>query len=885
MSKLDDLKHKKRTVSDLIRLIQNKNKQEDTPNFSIFLGSGASKTSKIRTGEELTHEWQKKYYLETHSKEEQKCDNLEAKIEEYFASKEVPEWYRNSNPYSSLFEHNYDLQRQRRSFVEKEVDKRNPSLGYAYLVKLVDQNYFNTIFTTNFDDLLNESFYRFSKERPIVCAHDSSISSVMVTSHRSKIIKLHGDYLFENIKATRRETESLEDNMKMKFMEFAKDFGLIVIGYSGDDESIMDILFTLLERSEYFKNGIYWCIRKGCDINSEVKELLWRDKVFFIEIDGFDELMAEINDVINNGELPVDESFLSIKHQKEVVNNLIDNEYIKGTNSPILKRDCEHLSERFDKNLIKDFTDYMSSKNSDDGKNSAKRKRDEHAKIKIPKLSKPTPKEQAEISDLSMERYLGNSAIVKETLNNKNLWNIPDSIYKLELLEMLADVSTDWNDDEIKRCFDELIRLSPNEEKYYIIAANRTINLNQKDYYLRLASDKFCNDPFVLISYARYLYNQRDEKVDNQIRTETLIKAIDLLKKSLTINNTINSDARILLCKCYQAQYVNDTDKRDNLIKGIVDDICIKFPYHPNTLEILQCCNNKKYDKILLNDAIEFYSKADDADAMEDLYIKLISWTEENENKEDVLKKFETFETNYIPSERYFHYKANCMLKYCMFQKAKDCINNVEPSPSSDIIRIKICYYNQEYDEMEKIYLRNKRDVEIVDTYFSFKQDYCMLCDIFKDRKDSGALSNDDLILYSFALLKEKRYEDVVKLLKPYYDNPMFKTGEIIINYLFAKYNNDSSKLKEKIKEKIFNNEDFGKCIYDDRIQMVAFALLQDVQKSISCLKKEISKSPIFFYLIQNWPVMTNVLKSDKYKSFIVNLDFIKDGPSVDITK
>jgi hypothetical protein len=57
-------------------------------------------------------------------------------------------------------------------------------------------------------------FHQFSDLRPIVCAHDSAISSITITSKRPKIIKLHGDYLFDDIKSTVRETESLEENNK-----------------------------------------------------------------------------------------------------------------------------------------------------------------------------------------------------------------------------------------------------------------------------------------------------------------------------------------------------------------------------------------------------------------------------------------------------------------------------------------------------------------------------------------------------------------------------------------------------------------------------------------------------------------------------------------------
>ena len=55
---LKDLQHKKKTVVDLIRFIKNTTSDEKvTPNFSIFLGAGASVTSGIRSGQTLVNSW------------------------------------------------------------------------------------------------------------------------------------------------------------------------------------------------------------------------------------------------------------------------------------------------------------------------------------------------------------------------------------------------------------------------------------------------------------------------------------------------------------------------------------------------------------------------------------------------------------------------------------------------------------------------------------------------------------------------------------------------------------------------------------------------------------------------------------------------------------
>jgi hypothetical protein len=214
-----ELSTKERSIADLSRFIGGI--QEKNPNYSLLLGSGCSVSSGIKSGSMLCDLWREDIFKNIFVGSEYTVDNAKQKLAATYSS-----WYDPRNEYSSLFEKKYDLPRQRRRFVESEVSDNEPSIGYAYLIQLIENSYFNTIFTTNFDDLINEAFYQFSKNRPIVCAHDSSISSITVTSKRPKIIKLHGDYLFDDIKSTLKETESLENNIRNKFIEFAKDYGL-----------------------------------------------------------------------------------------------------------------------------------------------------------------------------------------------------------------------------------------------------------------------------------------------------------------------------------------------------------------------------------------------------------------------------------------------------------------------------------------------------------------------------------------------------------------------------------------------------------------------------------------------------------------------------------
>ena len=82
--------------------------------------------------------------------------------------------------------------------------------------------------------------------------------------------------------------------MRDKFTEFARGYGLVVCGYGGNDKSVMDLLDVLIRSTSYFRHGIYWCIQKGSVPCRRLCQLLRNDRVFWIEIEGFDQLFAEI---------------------------------------------------------------------------------------------------------------------------------------------------------------------------------------------------------------------------------------------------------------------------------------------------------------------------------------------------------------------------------------------------------------------------------------------------------------------------------------------------------------------------------------------------------------------------------------------------------------
>ena len=275
----------KKTAEHLMHLINTRN--GNVPNFSLLLGSGTSATSGVKTAQEMIKEWRTLLL--------NRSGRLEG--DDVYQNQLVSD--NHEDEYSILFEQVYDQPSQRRVYVEECLKDARPSWGYVYLTSLLSGRVFDVVFTTNFDDLLNEACYLYSDDlRPIVGAHDSAIQGIRVTAGRPKIIKLHGDFLYDNIKNTIAELETLEINTKRKLSQFAKEYGLIVLGYSGRDRSVMDTLELLLKDDGNFMQGVYWCIRPGDQKSQRLESLLKRDRVYLVEIDGFDEFVADLHQLM-----------------------------------------------------------------------------------------------------------------------------------------------------------------------------------------------------------------------------------------------------------------------------------------------------------------------------------------------------------------------------------------------------------------------------------------------------------------------------------------------------------------------------------------------------------------------------------------------------------
>ncbi len=266
--------------------------------FDVFLGSGASVSSGIPTGGDLILHF-KREILTSQGKinakkySDLKIESIRKEIEKHFDDTGI------KNSYSHYFEEYLGYAEDRRDFLTQLIKHKKPSIGFLCLAALVKQERINTLWTTNFDDLIEKAITSLEYQSCSIVSPDNANSVNNFRTDIPTVVKLHGDFRYDALQNTDSELQKLEDSLHSYFINSASEKGLLVIGYSGSDNSVMSSLNKIIEKPNAFPKGLIWGIPKGITPNKELIELIEKankknGRSGFIEIDSFDYFMHEL---------------------------------------------------------------------------------------------------------------------------------------------------------------------------------------------------------------------------------------------------------------------------------------------------------------------------------------------------------------------------------------------------------------------------------------------------------------------------------------------------------------------------------------------------------------------------------------------------------------
>lgn len=254
--------------------------------FSWFLGAGCSVTSGIPTAAGLVRIWLRRLKKHKTGSEEHS---------EGWATKIFPGYDSNNAAlfYGQVIEQLFLSPLDRQQEIERIVAGRDPGFGYAVLAQLISHvecgKRCNIVLTTNFDDLVADALYLYTRRKPLVIVHESLVGFVRMGRTDPTIIKLHGDARLEprNIET---ETEELDKAVKKVIVNLLSETGLIFIGYGGNDKSIVDLLDGLPRDKPPWP--VYW-IRDAMP-GEQLAKLLTSRNAIWVKHRDFDELMLLI---------------------------------------------------------------------------------------------------------------------------------------------------------------------------------------------------------------------------------------------------------------------------------------------------------------------------------------------------------------------------------------------------------------------------------------------------------------------------------------------------------------------------------------------------------------------------------------------------------------
>lgn len=332
-----------------------------TRRYAFLIGAGTSRLAPagIETASELISKWQLACYRREASErsadwrewerrrdiDEDQAELTREASEAWAADVESKNGVGEDTRYGFWFSRRYPMRSQRRREISALVAGAKTTPAHIVLALLMGgggtrsgvggadrRRYVPFTLTPNFDDLLFDAFYLFLDEKPRLIDHRTVAPEFTLIGDRPTIVKLHGDYLYDNLQNTGKETESLERALENVVEQTVSEYGLVVVGYSGNDESIMSTLRGA-DLSEY---GIFWCVRNESGLSDKASALLREQpNTRLVTIDGFEELLFRLYGEVGDLELPTPEHVVERAEERATVLTDVMRERMKKASSEV----------------------------------------------------------------------------------------------------------------------------------------------------------------------------------------------------------------------------------------------------------------------------------------------------------------------------------------------------------------------------------------------------------------------------------------------------------------------------------------------------------------------------------------------------------------------
>ncbi len=279
-----------------------------------FLGAGASAAAGIPTAMDMVWEFKQRLFVSQRRTSLQAVSDLSNPIIRDRLQTHIDSLGRlprmgYPDEYAALFEEAYPNEADRRAYLDSKMAGSKPSFGHLAIATLMRAHRAPMVWTTNFDALIADACAKIFDTTSALTTADLDAPELAINAINEERwpveVKLHGDFRSRRLKNTADELREQDARLRQILVDSCRRFGLVIAGYSGRDESIMETFEEVLDQPGVFPSGLFWLQYGDGQVLTRVSRLIKLAKqrgfdATLVRIGNFDETLRDLVNAITD---------------------------------------------------------------------------------------------------------------------------------------------------------------------------------------------------------------------------------------------------------------------------------------------------------------------------------------------------------------------------------------------------------------------------------------------------------------------------------------------------------------------------------------------------------------------------------------------------------
>lgn len=277
---------------------------------ALFLGAGASISSGILSANMCIWQWKKSIFITNNPELDERffdvsLESVRNRIQNWIDKNNTFPEFGSHEEYSYFAKAAYPISSDRQNYFQSLTTGKKPHVGYQYLGLLSQEGLFRSIWSTNFDGLTAKALSSTSKAVIEIGLDSATRAYRKPNSNEVLCISLHGDYRYDTLMNTEEELQNEDNQLRDALVNMLKTNSLIVSGYSGRDNSVLEAIKTGV--SQQGTGRLYWCGYEAEVPEPQVVNLIRAARnagreAYYVPTQGFDDILERLAFHILSGE-------------------------------------------------------------------------------------------------------------------------------------------------------------------------------------------------------------------------------------------------------------------------------------------------------------------------------------------------------------------------------------------------------------------------------------------------------------------------------------------------------------------------------------------------------------------------------------------------------